>query len=88
MTPLASFPSPSQGVWHLGPFPLRAYAFCIILGIGVAIWLGQRRWQQRGGDPAFVADVAVWAVPFGIIGGRIYHVVSSPDAYFLSLIHI
>ena len=75
-------PSPSQGVWQLGPFPIRAYAFAIILGIVVAIWLTDRRWVARGGRPGTTADVAVWAVPFGIVGGRIYHVITSPQAYF------
>ncbi len=79
---LAFIPSPAQGVWHLGPLPIRAYALCIIAGIAVAIVLTQRRWQARGGDPGLIADVAVWAVPFGIAGGRLYHVISSPDAYF------
>jgi prolipoprotein diacylglyceryl transferase len=79
---LLSIPSPDQGVWHLGPVPLRAYAFCIILGIVVAVWLTDRRWQARGGSPGTVGDVAIWAVPFGIIGGRLYHVISSPQAYF------
>ncbi len=53
-TALVSIPSPSEGVWHLGPFPLRAYALCIILGIFVAIWLTDRRWQARGGSPGTV----------------------------------
>jgi prolipoprotein diacylglyceryl transferase len=75
-------PSPDQAVWHLGPIPLRAYALCILAGIVVAVWLGERRWRARGGRPGVVADVAVWAVPFGVAGGRIYHVISSPDAYF------
>jgi len=79
---LQVIPSPSQGVWHLGPFPIRAYALCILLGIVVAIWLGERRLVERGGPRGSVADVAVWAVPFGIVGGRVYHVLSSPDAYF------
>ena len=79
---IASIPSPSDGVWHLGPVPLRAYAFCIIVGIFVAIWVGQQRWEDRGGDRALITDVAIWAVPFGIVGGRLYHVISSPDAYF------
>ncbi len=79
---LLSIPSPDQGVWHLGPVPLRAYAFCIILGIVVAVWLTDRRWQARGGSAGAVGDVAIWAVPFGIVGGRIYHVLSSPQAYF------
>jgi prolipoprotein diacylglyceryl transferase len=69
-------------VWHLGPVPLRAYALAILAGIVVAVWVGERRWVARGGGPGTVADVAVWAVPFGIVGGRLYHVVSSPDAYF------
>lgn len=79
--PLA-IPSPSQGVWYLGPFPVRAYAVAILLGIVVATVMTQRRWKDRGGDPDTVLDIAYWAVPFGIVGGRIYHVVSSPDAYF------
>ncbi|MDW6063907.1 prolipoprotein diacylglyceryl transferase [Streptomyces sp. FXJ1.4098] len=79
---LAYLPSPAQGVVHLGPLPLRAYAFCIILGIFVAIWLTRRRWAARGRDRHEVEDIAIWAVPFGIVGGRLYHVITSPDAYF------
>ena len=82
MITLATIPSPAQGVWHLGPIPLRAYALCILVGIGVAIYIGQRRWKARGGDPVVVMDVATWAVPFGVVGGRIYHVITSPQAYF------
>ncbi len=77
-----SIPSPADGVWHIGSFPLRGYAVAIIIGIALAIWIGDRRWRARGGDPGVVADVAVWAVPFGIIGGRVYHVITSPAAYF------
>lgn len=79
---LAYLPSPAQGVWHLGPLPIRAYALCILTGILVAIWLGERRWVARGGTRGEIMDVAVWAVPFGIVGARLYHVISSPDAYF------
>lgn len=82
MIPLTTIPSPAQGVWHLGPIPLRAYALCILVGIGVAIFIGQRRWKARGGNPVVVMDVATWAVPMGVIGGRVYHVITSPDAYF------
>jgi prolipoprotein diacylglyceryl transferase len=77
-----SIPSPSDGVWNLGFFPVRGYAVAIIVGIALAIWIGDRRWRARGGDPGVVVDVAVWAVPFGIVGGRIYHVISSPAGYF------
>jgi prolipoprotein diacylglyceryl transferase len=79
---LAGIPSPAQGEWHLGPFPVRAYALCIILGIIVAIWVADRRWVARGGRAGTMADLAVWAVPFGIVGGRVYHVLTSPDRYF------
>ncbi|WP_084511161.1 prolipoprotein diacylglyceryl transferase [Nocardia lijiangensis] len=79
---LAYIPSPPQGVWQLGPIPLRAYALCIILGIVVAIWWGERRWQARGGQSGTVLDVAMFAVPFGLIGGRLYHVATDWKKYF------
>ncbi|WBB59970.1 prolipoprotein diacylglyceryl transferase [Streptomyces sp. WMMC500] len=79
---LAYIPSPSDGVWHLGPLPLRGYALAILLGIFAAIWLGGRRWIERGGRPGTVADIAIWAVPFGLVGGRLYHVVTTPEPYF------
>ncbi|POM23944.1 Prolipoprotein diacylglyceryl transferase [Actinomadura rubteroloni] len=82
MQPLAFIPSPSQGVWHLGPFPLRAYAFMIIIGIVIAVWVTERRWTARGGEPGVVVDVAVWAVPFGLVGGRLYHVITDWQRYF------
>ncbi|MGW3015511.1 prolipoprotein diacylglyceryl transferase [Streptomyces longwoodensis] len=79
---LAYIPSPSRGVLHLGPVPLRAYAFCIIIGVFVAVWLGNRRWIARGGRAGTVADIAVWAVPFGLVGGRLYHVITDYELYF------
>jgi len=79
---LASIPSPGRGVWHLGPLPVRGYALCIILGVIVAVWIGDKRWVQRGGRPGTVGDVAVWAVPFGLVGGRLYHVLTDPELYF------
>ena len=75
-------PSPSQGVWNLGPVPIRAYALCILAGIVVATWWTQRRWVARGGDADDVIDVVMWAVPFGIVGGRVYHVITDPELYF------
>ncbi|MCM1970121.1 MULTISPECIES: prolipoprotein diacylglyceryl transferase [unclassified Streptomyces] len=79
---LAFIPSPSTGVLHLGPIPLRGYAFCIIIGVFVAVWLGNKRWVARGGKPGTVADIAVWAVPFGLVGGRLYHVITDYQLYF------
>ena len=79
---VTSIPSPDQSVWYLGPVPLRAYALCILAGIFVAMWVGDRRWVARGGTKGLVYDVAIWAVPFGIIGGRLYHVMTDWSTYF------
>ncbi|TPG32216.1 prolipoprotein diacylglyceryl transferase [Mycolicibacterium hodleri] len=81
-TVLAFIPSPSQGVWHLGFVPIRAYALCIIAGIVAALVIGDRRWEARGGERGVIYDVALWAVPFGLIGGRLYHVMTDWQKYF------
>ncbi|GAA2285505.1 prolipoprotein diacylglyceryl transferase [Glycomyces scopariae] len=78
----ASIPSPAESVWHLGPIPIRAYALCLIAGIVAACWIAEVRLRRRGAPEWAVLDLAVWAVPFGIVGARIYHVFTSPDAYF------
>ena len=79
---LANIPSPPQGVWHLGPLPIRAYALCIILGILVALWMTVRRYTAMGGNPDTVWDAAIVVIPAGIIGGRLYHVATDYDKYF------
>jgi len=80
--PQAIIPSPTRGVLFLGPIPIRAYAVCIIVGIIVAIWVTIKRWEARGGRGDDIWNVAGWAVVFGIIGGRLYHVISDPELYF------
>jgi prolipoprotein diacylglyceryl transferase len=75
-------PSPTVGVLHLGPLPLRMYAVCILVGIVVAVWLTGRRLVPRGYEAGQALDVAAYAVPLGIIGGRIYHVITTPDPYW------
>lgn len=80
--PLAAIPSPSQSVWYLGGIPLRAYALCIVLGIVAATIVSEVRMRRRGAPPNLVLDIVVWVVPFGIVGARIYHVITSPSAYF------
>ncbi|GLZ75326.1 prolipoprotein diacylglyceryl transferase 2 [Actinorhabdospora filicis] len=80
---LASIPSPSKSVWYLfGTIPLRGYALCIIAGIILACVITEVRLRRRGAPPGTVIDIALWAVPFGIVGARIYHVITSPEAYF------
>ena len=81
-TVLAYIPSPSQGVWYLGPLPIRAYALFIIIGIVAALVIGDRRWEARGGERGVIYDIALWAVPFGLIGGRLYHVITDWPKYF------
>lgn len=82
LSPLAEIPSPTQSVWHVGNIPIRAYALCIVLGIVAACVVTEIRMRRRGAPPYLVLDVAVWAVPFGIIGARIYHVITWPEPYF------
>ncbi len=79
---LASIPSPEQGVWQLGPVPLRAYALCIIVGVVAGLWVGEKRFVARGAAPGRASDIAVWAIPFGLVGARLYHVVTTPELYF------
>ncbi|HHU67283.1 prolipoprotein diacylglyceryl transferase [Corynebacterium sp.] len=81
-TILANIPSPPRGVWYLGQIPLRAYAICIMIGILLALWVTHRRYAARGGDTDMVWDAAIVAIPAGIIGGRLYHVITDSDKYF------
>jgi prolipoprotein diacylglyceryl transferase len=75
-------PSPSVGVWYLGPLPIRAYALSIIAGIVLGWWITSRRWRARGGTPETLDGILVWAVLAGIIGARIYHVITDAELYF------
>lgn len=77
-----SIPTPSISEFSLGPLTIHFYALCIVTGIGLAIYLGDRRYRRAGGGKNVVPDVAIAAVPAGIIGGRLYHLITSPDAYF------
>lgn len=78
-----SIPTPSISVFHIGPLTVHAYALCIITGVAIAIWLSNRRFVARFPSArGVVSDVAIIAVPFGVIGGRLYHVVTTPEKYF------
>jgi prolipoprotein diacylglyceryl transferase len=82
----ASIPSPDWSGFDIplpwGTLRIHAYALCILAGIIAGLWLTSVRWARRGAPEGSVWDIVIWAIPFGIIGGRLYHVVSSPDAYF------
>lgn len=78
---VASIPSPSSGSISIGPLELRAYGLMIALGVVAAVWLGQRRWAARGGDPDDIASIAMWAVPAGLVGARLYHVATDWRRY-------
>ncbi|MDF9279491.1 prolipoprotein diacylglyceryl transferase [Arthrobacter sp. EH-1B-1] len=80
--PLTYIPSPSVSSLSLGPVSISFYAVCIMTGIAVAVWLTSRRLTARGGSPGQALDVVMWAVPFGIIGGRLYHVITDYQLYF------
>jgi prolipoprotein diacylglyceryl transferase len=78
---VASIPSPSSGQIHLGPLAIHAYGFCIAGGVLAAVWLANKRFVARGGEPGAIASLAAWAVPGGLIGARIYHVVTDYQLY-------
>jgi prolipoprotein diacylglyceryl transferase len=77
-----SIPSPGWSFVDLGPFRIHAYALCILAGIILATIMTSRRLSKRGGEPGVVLDIILWAVPLGIVGARIYHVLTHPGDYF------
>ncbi|WP_120336915.1 prolipoprotein diacylglyceryl transferase [Cryobacterium soli] len=77
-----SIPSPEWSYFDLGPLRIHAYAICILIGIFAATALTSRRLTKRGGEPGVVLDIILWAVPLGIVGARIFHVLTHPNDYF------
>jgi prolipoprotein diacylglyceryl transferase len=75
----AYLPSPPIDSFHIGPLDIHFYALGYIIGITLAILITRRRWRALGGDPDVVNDLALWVVPAGIIGGRIYFDITTPD---------
>ncbi|TFD76639.1 prolipoprotein diacylglyceryl transferase [Cryobacterium fucosi] len=75
-------PGPEWSFFDVGPFRVHAYALCILAGIIAATVLTSRRLTSRGGEPGVVLDIILWAVPLGIVGARIYHVLTHPGDYF------
>lgn len=78
---LGSIPSPDNGVIDIGPIPVHAYGLLLAIGVLVAAWIAERRWIARGGDAKTFNDMAVWIVIGGVVGARIYHVISDYDLF-------
>ena len=77
-----SIPSPPFQELVLGPLHFRMYGLCIALGVLASVTLARHRWANRGGDPEDITTVALVAVPAGLIGARLYHVITDwPDLY-------
>jgi prolipoprotein diacylglyceryl transferase len=74
----AYLPSPSINSFNVGPLVIHFYALMYLVGITAAVIITRRRWRAAGGDPDLVGDVALWGVPAGIVGGRIYFDITTP----------
>jgi phosphatidylglycerol---prolipoprotein diacylglyceryl transferase len=81
LTVLASIPSPDSGVIDVGPIPLHVYGLLLAVDVLVAAWIAERRWTARGGDAKTFNDMAVWIVIGGVVGARLYHVISDYDLF-------
>jgi prolipoprotein diacylglyceryl transferase len=85
---LASIPSPSDNAIKIGGLELRAYGLAIALGVIAAVWIARRRWAARGGDPDDISRIALWAVLAGLIGARLYHVLTDVDRFEGRWLHV
>lgn len=87
VTSFASIPSPADNVWniHIGGLhaSLHIYGLMIALGVLAAIWLSRKRWAAWGYDPELVISLAYWGVPGGLIGARLYHVVTDYNRLYV-----
>jgi prolipoprotein diacylglyceryl transferase len=79
---LQGIPRPEISYIELGPFRIHFYALFILAGMALAIWIADRRLQNRGAKSGLALDISLWTIPFGIIGARIFHVLTHTDDYF------
>lgn len=79
---LAALPSPPSNELTIGPLSLRVYGLAIAAGVLAGVWLARKRWEARGGNPDDITTIALWAVPAGLIGARLYHVITDWQRYF------
>ena len=76
---VAFIPSPSSDGFYIGPLFVHAYGLAYVVAVAAAIFITRRRWAARGGDPALVGEVAMWAFPAGLVGGRLYFDITSSN---------
>ena len=79
---VTSIPSPDVSYIELGPLRIHFYALFILTGIILALLLTESRLKARGVEAGVALDVSFWAIPFGILGGRFFHVITHPNDYF------
>ena len=86
MLPLLSIPSPDSSTIELGPLSIHFYGLTLLAAIAAAVAIAGIRWTRRGGDWDLIFRVAVWGVASGIVGARLYHVLTSwnelPDEWW------
>jgi prolipoprotein diacylglyceryl transferase len=76
---LAAIPSPPQNGFHIGPLFFHAYGIAYVFAVAAAVIISRRRWARLGGDPELPLEIAMWAFPGGLIGGRIYFDITTPS---------
>jgi prolipoprotein diacylglyceryl transferase len=76
---LAAIPSPAQNGFYIGPLFVHAYGLAYVVAVSAAILISRRRWAKEGGDPDLVYEVAMWGFPAGLLGGRIYFLITTPS---------
>ncbi len=79
---LAYIPSPTISQFSIGPVTIHIYALCILMGIVLAVWISTTRWKKLGGNFDQVLDITLVSVPAGIIGARLYHIITTPERFF------
>ena len=79
---LSYIPSPSISSFTIGPVTIHIYALCMLAGIIAAVWITAIRWQRYGGNFDQILDIAIVAVPSGIVGARLYHIITTPERFF------
>jgi prolipoprotein diacylglyceryltransferase len=74
---VGSIPGPSFNGIHVGPFDIRVYGLMYVVAVLAAVAITARRWEAVGGSRALINDIALWAFPAGLVGGRLSFLATS-----------